>query len=168
MKTKQSILRYVAASLVAAAMISATTPASATDQVPFRGVVSGSIISITPLDECHLLAEVVNGGNATQLGRFTGTAEFVLNVCDLTYVGSYVFTAANGDSISGPFFGHLTPTGVQGVFDNTETAFITNGTGRFANATGTFDLGGQINLNTGTFSLPWQGTISSVGSTREP
>ena len=168
MKTEQSILSYVAASLVAAAVISAATPAAGADQVPFRGVVTGSIISITPLDECHLLSEVVNGGNATQLGRFTGTAEFVLNVCDLTYVGSYVFTATNGDTISGPLFGNLTPTNVQGVFDNTETAFVTNGTGRFANATSTFNLGGQIDLNTGTFSLPWQGTISSVGSTREP
>jgi hypothetical protein len=90
MKTKQSILHYVAASLVAAAMISVTTPASARDQVPFKRVVSGSVISITPLDECHQLTEVVNGGNATHLGRFTGTAEFVLDVCDLTYVGSYI------------------------------------------------------------------------------
>jgi hypothetical protein len=164
MKTKQSILHYVATSLVVTAMMSAITVASARDQVPFRGIVSGSVNSITPLDECHELAEATNGGNATQLGRFTGTAEFVLNVCDLTYVGSYVFTAANGDSISGPFTGTLTPTGVPGVFDNTETAFITSGTGRFANATGTFDLGGQIDLNTGTFSLPWEGTIATVGS----
>jgi hypothetical protein len=36
--------------------------------------------------------------------------------------------------------------------------------GRFAGATGTFNLDGQIDLNTGTFSLPWEGTISSVGS----
>jgi hypothetical protein len=164
MKTKQSILHYVATSLVVTAMMSAITVASARDQVPFRGIVSGSVNSITPLDECHELAEATNGGNATQLGRFTGTAEFVLNVCDLTYVGSYVFTAANGDSISGPFTGTLTPTDVPGVFDNTETAFITSGTGRFANATGTFDLGGQIDLNTGTFSLPWEGTIATVGS----
>jgi hypothetical protein len=154
MKTNQFNFHYVAASLLAAVMIPVATPAAAADQVPFRGVVAGSIISITPLDECHLLAEVDNGGNATQLGRFTRTAKFVLNACDLTYVGSYVFTAANGDSISGPFFGNLTPTDVQGVFDNTETAFITNGTGRFASATGTFELGGQIDLNTGTFSLP--------------
>ena len=72
MKTKQSILSYVATSLVAAAMISVTTPASARDQVPFNGVVAGSITSVTPLDECHQLTEAVNGGNATHLGRFTG------------------------------------------------------------------------------------------------
>ena len=153
----KSILHYVAASLLAAAMISATTSASATDQVPFRGVVSGSVISITPLDECHQLAEAVNGGNATQLGRFTGTAEFVLDVCNLTYIGSYVFTAANGDSISGPFSGSLTPTDVPGVFDNTETAFITSGTGRFTSATGTFDLGGQIDLIQERFLCPGKG-----------
>jgi hypothetical protein len=78
----------------------------------------------------------------------------------------FVSTAPNGDSISGPFSGSLTPTDVPGVFDNTELAFITSGTGRFANATGTFDLGGQIDLNTGTFFLPWEGTISTVGSGR--
>src|SRR5438132_889291 len=82
--------------------VSAATPASARDQVPFNGIVSGTIISTVPLDECHVLSEAVNGGNAMQLGRFNGTAEFVLNVCDLTYVGSYVFTGANGDSISRP------------------------------------------------------------------
>ena len=145
---------------------SATTPVSARDQVPFNGIVSGTIISNVPLDECHVLTEVVNGGNAMHLGRFTGTAEFVLNVCDLTYVGSYVFVAANDDNISGPFTGTLTPTSIEGVFDNNELSFITAGTGRFANATGTFNLGGQIDTNTGTFSLPWQGTISTVGSGR--
>ncbi|PYK47339.1 MAG: hypothetical protein DME20_12330 [Verrucomicrobia bacterium] len=173
LRCKSSRLSAVAGFLIplflacfAAVFISATTPASARDQVPFNGIVSGTIISTVPLDECHVLSEAVNGGNAMQLGRFNGTAEFVLNVCDLTYVGSYVFTGANGDSISGPFTGTLTPTPIPGVFDNNELAFITGGTGRFANATGTFNLGGQIDNNAGTFSLPWQGTISTVGSTR--
>lgn len=150
----------------AAVLISAPTPAAASAMVSFNGTVSGNIISTVPLDECHVISEAVNGGNAMQLGRFNGTAEFVLNVCDLTYVGSYVFTAANGDSISGPFSGYLTLTPTPGVFDNTEFAFITAGTGRFDGATGHFDLGGQIDINTGTFSLPWQGTISAVGSTK--
>ena len=110
MNTKQSIRRYVAFGLVASATMLAITAVSARDQVPFSGVASGSVISVTPLDECNQLAEAVNGGNASHMGRFIGTAEFVLNVCDLTYVGSYVFTAANGDSISGPFTGTLTRT----------------------------------------------------------
>ena len=150
----------------AAVFASAAAPAIAGDTVPFKGILSGTTISSVPLDECHVLSEIVNGGNATQLGRFNGTAELILNVCDLTYVGSYVFTGANGDSISGPLSGTLTPTSIPGVFDNNELALITGGTGRFANPTGTFNLGGQIDTNTGTFSLPWQGTISTVGSTR--
>ena len=40
------------------------------EMVPFNGTVSGHVISITPLDECHIITDVVNGGNATQLGRF--------------------------------------------------------------------------------------------------
>jgi hypothetical protein len=148
----------------AAVVASSAAPAIAGDTVPFKGTLSGSIISSVPLDECHVLSEIVNGGNATQLGRYNGTAEFILNVCDLTYVGSYVFIAANGDSISGPFTGILTPTSIEGVFDNNELAFITGGTGRFADATGTFNLGGQIDTNTGTFSVPFEGTISTVGS----
>ena len=166
-----SPLRFATALLLAcfgAVFISVPTPAAADTQVPFNGIVSGNIISTTPLDECHLLIDVVNGGNATQLGRFTGTAQFILNVCDLSYIGTYEFTGANGDSISGSFIGQLTPTGTPGVFDNDETAFITSGTGRFAGATGTFHLGGQIDTNTGTFALPWQGTISTVGSNRRP
>jgi hypothetical protein len=53
-----------------------------------------------------------------------------------------------------------TANGLNALFSNTGS------TGRFANATGTFNLGGQIDTNTGTFSLPWQGTISTVGSKR--
>ncbi len=33
-------------------------------------------------------------------------------------------------------------------------------------ATGTFNLDGQIDNNAGTFSLPWHGTISTVGATK--
>src|SRR5467141_2031232 len=134
--------------------ILAPTPASARDQVPFNGIVSGAIISTVPLDECHVLSEAVNGGNAMQLGRFNGTAEFVLNVCDLTYVGSYVFTGANGDSISGPFTGTLTPTPIPGVFDNNELAFITGGTGRFANPPAKSTQADKIIINPGIFPLP--------------
>jgi hypothetical protein len=165
-KPTRGLLIPLLLACLAAVFISAPASAVAGEMVPFNGIVSGTIISTVPLDECHLLSEAVNGGHANQLGAFTGSAEFVLNVCDLTYVGSYVFTGANGDSISGPFTGTLTPTPIPGVFDNNELAFITAGTGRFADATGTFNLGGQIDTNTGTFSLPWHGTISSVGSTR--
>jgi len=81
--TTARLLIPVFLACLAAVFTTATTPVSARDQVPFNGIVSGTIISSVPLNECHVLIEAVNGGNATQLGRFNGTAEFVLNVCDL-------------------------------------------------------------------------------------
>ena len=156
-KPRAGLLIPLLLACFAAVFVSAAAPAIAGDTVPFKGTLSGAIISSVPLDECHVLTEIVNGGNATQLGRYNGTAESIFNLCNLTYVGSYVFIAANGDSISGPFTGTLTPTSIAGVFDNDELAFITGGTGRFANATGTFNLGGQIDTNTGTFFAPWKG-----------
>jgi hypothetical protein len=156
---------------IAAALISATTPAVARDQVPFKGTVSGQIPSdlgppVPGSGGCVFNFFVSNSGHATQLGNFTGMANFIPNVCTGAYTGSFHWIAANGDSISGPFFGQLIPTGTPGVFDNDETAIITSGTGRFAGASGMFTLHGQVNFVTLSFVLPWEGTISSVGSNR--
>ena len=87
---------------------------------------------------------------------------------NITYTGTFDWFAANGDEISGTFEGYLCPTETPGVYDNHETAEVTGGTGRFANATGHFELGGQLDFTTNppSFVLPSQGWISSVGSTR--
>src|SRR5438093_11286997 len=129
----------------AAVFISAPIPAAAGDQVPFSGTVSGQIPSdlgppVQGTGGCIFDFLVSNSGYATELGAFTGYAEFIPNLCDLTYTGFFYWTAANGDQISGPFSGYLTPTAIQGVFDNHETAIVTGGTGRFDVATGIFAL----------------------------
>jgi hypothetical protein len=51
---------------------------------------------------------------------------------------------------------------MDGVYDNDETAEVTGGTGRFANATGSFALDGQIDFTTTppSFVLPRQGLIN--------
>jgi hypothetical protein len=156
----------------AAVFISGTIPSVAGDMVPFNGTVSGYVESQEPVDQCTVHAHVVNFGNANQLGAFTGTAEFYPNFCEdppnITYTGMFDWFAANGDEIVGTFDGYLTDPDMDGVYDNHETATITGGTGRFTNATGSFSLGGQIDFTTNppSFVLPWQGVISSVGSTR--
>ena len=87
---------------------------------------------------------------------------------NITYIGTFHWFAANGDEISGTFDGYLSPTGTPGVYDNHEVSDVTGGTGRFTSATGHWDSGGQIDVTTEplSFSLPVQGWISSVGSTR--
>jgi hypothetical protein len=160
--------------LCPAIFLSATTPALARDQVPFNGTVSGYVETQEPVDECSVHAHVINFGNANQLGAFTGTAEFYPNFCEdppnIAYTGTFDWFAANGDEISGTFDGYLSPTETPGVYDNHENADVTGGTGRFANATGTFYLRGQLDFTTNpiSFVLPWHGWISTVGSNRRP
>jgi hypothetical protein len=174
MKTPLKITSLIILTLLTciAVFFSATTPASASDQVPFNGTVSGYVETQEPVDECTVHIHVVNFGNATQLGAFTGTAEFYPNFCEnppnITYIGTFHWFAANGDEISGTFDGYLTDPDMDGVYDNYESAEVTGGTGRFTTATGHFELGGQIDFTTEppSFVLPWQGYISSVGSTR--
>jgi hypothetical protein len=173
---RSAVARYLITLLLAcfaAVFLSAATPAAAGDQVPFNGTVSGQIppdffTHTVPGNPCLLDFFVNNSGNATVLGPFTGTAEFRPNLCDGSYTGTFHWIAANGDAISGPFFGQLIPTATPGVFDNNETAIVTGGTGRFTGATGMFTLTGQVNFNTLSFVLPWQGTISSVGLNIKP
>src|SRR5262249_593340 len=161
---------------LAAVLISAPNRASARDEVPFNGTASGYVESQSGT-EGEASTHVMNFGHANQLGAFTGTAEFFPRPCDpnpdlcennIPYTGIFDWFAANGDEIYGTFEGYLCPTGTPGVYDNHETAEVTGGTGRFTNATGHFELGGQLDFTTipPSFVLPWEGVISSVGSTR--
>src|SRR5438067_670267 len=121
--------------------------------------------------ECGRSTPVINCWRASQSGGLTGCAEFSPRPCDpdtdlcennVPYAGTFDWFAANGDEIYGNFEGYLCPTETPGVFDNHETAEITGGTGRFANATGHFELGGQLDFTTNppSFVLPWEGVIS--------
>ena len=94
-------LRKINVVLLALGLFLFVQPVAAGDQVPFVGTLSGQVISAVPLDQTHLLFEVDVSGHATHLGRFTGEAEVVQNVADGSYVGSFTWIAANGDSDAG-------------------------------------------------------------------
>lgn len=150
-----------------------STPAFADDNTnntqPFTGTVSGTIPEdlgppVPGSGGCVFNFFVPNSGNADLLGNFTGTANLIPNLCDGSYTGTFQWTAAQGDTISGSFLGQLIPTATQGVFFNLETAIITGGTGRFRHATGMFNLYAQVDFVARTFVLPWRGTISGVDS----
>ena len=110
----------------------AQTEAQGGAALPFRG--SFTTVTDVPPPFSHATAE----GTATQLGRFTATLAAEVNP-DSTSTGTFTFTAANGDQLSGTLVG-------EGVFlpPNTarisEVATIENGTGRLAGATGTFTI----------------------------
>ncbi len=157
---------------VAAVFISAPNSALARDQVPFNGIVSGFVETSEFLPPCTIHAHASNFGNATHLGAFTGSGELFQDFCEdppnITYTGTSHWFAANGDELSSTFEGFLSPTETPGVYDNHETSDVTGGTGRFTNATGHTESGGQIDITAEPlfFALPFHGWISSVGSNR--
>src|SRR4029453_4873386 len=103
------------------ALNSPTSPTNASlgpAQTAARGgpalLFSGSFTTLTdvPPPSAHAAAE----GTATHLGQFTGT--LAAEVTDTTSTGTFSFTAANGDQLSGTF------VGIEGVFIPPNTARI--------------------------------------------
>src|SRR5947208_6581508 len=96
------------------------------------------------------MVDVEATGNASHLGLFILDIPHVVDRATRTAVGSYEFTAANGDKVYADFTGLAMPTATPGVLYIEETATITGGTGRFAGATGSFTSERLYNTVAGT------------------
>ena len=131
-------------------------------EVPFKGRLEGTA-TITPGTPPFLSVSIEGTGNATHLGRFTVEIPHVVNTTNRTSTGTYEFTAANGDTLTAGFTGQATLT-APGVLSIVETATITGGTGRFADATGSFTVERLFNQVTGLTTGSFEGTISSPGA----
>lgn len=135
----------------AAILASARTHAQGGTERPFRG--SFTTATDVPPPSAHATAE----GTAAHLGRFTGTLAAEVGP-DNRSAGTFIFTAANGDELSGTFVG-------EGVFMPpntarlTEVATIESGTGRFAGATGTFTIVRFDNIDFATGTATGHGTF---------
>jgi hypothetical protein len=73
-------------------------------------------------------------------------------------MGAATFTAANGDTLTATVEGQATPAS-PGVLSIVEVYSITGGTGRFADATGSFTLHSTANQATGVSSGTFSGAI---------
>ena len=160
MKTNSNTTSKILTLLLAAVTLAlAARPASAGDQVPFKGRAKGAITSTTPGPDGVMLT-VLAKGKATQLGKFTREEMVLLDPLTGTLTGDIVFTAANGDRLVCTFAGaFISPTTAAGTY-----AF-TGGTGRFAHASGTADFTASTDDGT-NFIVEFEGTLSSVGSNK--
>jgi hypothetical protein len=131
-------------------------------EVPFKGRLEGAA-TITPLTPPFLSVSIEGTGNATHLGGFTVEIPHVVNTTNRTSTGTYEFTAPNGDTLTAGFTGQASLT-APGVLSIIETATITGGTGRFADATGNFTVERSFNQVTGLTTGSFEGTISSPGA----
>jgi len=144
-----------------ALLLTLAGPAAAGDQVTFRGRLQGTV-TVTPLDPPLASVLIEASGTATKLGRFTLEVPHLVNQATRTGTGTYVFTAANGDTLTADFTGQATVVS-PGVITTHESAVITGGTGRFAGATGSFTADRTFYLATGSTVGSFEGTISSPG-----
>ena len=131
--------------------------------VPFIGRLEG-FETITPIDPQFLSALMKGTGDATQLGRFTLVRPEIVNLLTSTSIGSFAFTAANGDTLTADFTGQGSLSATPGVLSVVETAFISGGTGRFAGATGHFTATLSFDFATNLTAGSFEGTISSPGA----
>jgi hypothetical protein len=149
--------------VLAIAVFGMTGPVAATQPVPFQGALTGSY-TVTPATPPFLDVLLTITGNATQLGRFTAVFPSRVNVSTVppSAVGTYTFTAANGDTLVADSFGQamLVAPNVLYIVDN---AKVRGGTGRFAGASGEFVIERLANQVTFTTIGSIKGMISSTG-----
>ena len=116
---------------------------SAAEFVPFKATWTGVTISADPTNFPVVAVVSAGQGEGTQLGRFTMVSPHTSNVFTFALEGDQIFTAANGDTLTAHFEGHLVPTIVDGNLVSVSgvvPATITGGTGRFAGATGSYNF----------------------------
>jgi len=133
---------------------------SAPQPVPFRGNLEGSQ-TLTPLQPPFGSVNGSATGSATHLGQYSVAFPHIVNFATRIGQGTYTFTAADGSILTANFTGQAqvgaTATSIE------EHATITGGTGRFANATGSFVVQRTFVPATGKTEGSFEGTITVAG-----
>jgi hypothetical protein len=131
-------MRLVFACVLAASLTSAAD-ATAQQMVPFKGTWTGVTVSADPTN-FPVVAVVAEGeGEFSHLGRSDMVSPHTSHVFTGETLGDQIFTAANGDTLTAycDGFPELRPDGtVVGPLDCT----VTDGTGRFAGASGFYEF----------------------------
>ncbi len=103
--------------------------------------------------------QITGTGKGTPIGKSTFVAnDNAANFPLLT--GSQIITAENGDQIFSTHSGSANGPDKNGILLITLNNVITGGTGRFADASGSFIAKGKTNTMTGTGTVSFDGTIT--------
>ena len=149
-----------------ALLFSLAGPVAAAEEVPLKGTLD-AVVTITPIQPPVVSVLVEGTGNATHLGQYTVEFTAVVNQATRTGIGPgmIVITAANGDTITAESTGQAALV-APGVLSTVDTATISGGTGRFADATGSFVLKRTFWVVMGVTTGSFEGSISSPGAAR--
>jgi hypothetical protein len=126
-------------------------------ELPFNGRLDGTY-TLT-FQGPTLLVAGEGSGTATHLGRFSFEYDEVVDLQTGTGTGSYELTAANGDRLTADWTGYGLPTEDPTVLLVIENATVTGGTGRFAEASGSFTIERLFSFVTNSGGGSFAGTI---------
>ena len=150
-------LQLAALAVAAFFTITFTDSSRADTAVPFRGEIRG--VEIATVEFPLLFVDATATGNASHLGRFGMTYELTGDLLTHDTSGSAVFTAANGDQLFTDVVGHGTSNADDTAASVVEIHTIAGGTGRFAEATGSFIRTYLLDLVTGADAGSFDGTL---------
>lgn len=102
------------------------------------------------------VCELLHLGHTTVTAVETGTAM----ASGSAVTGTAVFTAANGDQLVTTFSGFATFPDQNGIVTFSGTEAVTGGTGRFADASGSFTRTTRVNVFLGTGQFELDGALS--------
>ena len=154
MKTRHPLLvGLIAAFAVSLASFAVNAVAAET---PFKGTVNAVETGTTVFPTRFLERE--GTGTATYLGSYTEHVTEVINLPTLSATGTATFTAANGETLLATVAGQATRTSPT-TLSIVEVYTITGGTGRFADATGSFTLNSTLDQTTGASTGTLSGAI---------
>jgi len=100
---------------------------------PFKATAKAYAVAVSPPPILEIY--ITGNGHATHMGNISIWQHHFVNVISMTfYDGRFVWTAANGDTIEGGYYGSMVPTSVG--FEIHGYFTIDGGTGRFEDAVG--------------------------------
>ena len=164
--TRRKILQKSTWLAIAAAVLAATAaPSSAQTQNNLVGAYAGTTTQApVPGNPPTLFVDLTVAGFASQLGQFAGVGQMTVNLATGTYVGSYTFTAANGDTLTATTSGIRLLCLSAGVFSLEEHFTITGGTGGLTGATGGGSGLGVFGSANNQIALVFTGALSTTSA----
>jgi hypothetical protein len=133
------------------------------DRVPFKARVEGRTESLRVSPDL-LLVDFEGSGQATHLGRTQVAASLEVDEF-FAFTGEVTLRGADGSQLIGTVSGQLLLREFP-IFDVVGNYEITGGTRRFAGASGSGTIVGELDFEADQASIELSGTVSSVGTLR--
>ena len=155
----------VISAILLTAMVSPSAALSGekTDRPLKASLVTQEQVGFTPDCPSKFGGTITGTGKSTHMGNVSLTAADCITPMEnhFTFKGTFTLTAANGDKLTGDYTGSFVPKDAAPMYSYSDAKFkITGGTGRFAQATGSAELQGDQNIQTGKGKLEVNGSIS--------